>query len=808
MEIHPYLLFRDSVRYWKRKPWQALFSIILLSIGTAAVAVLWTVTDTVVRQPLPFPQSEQLYGIQSVDQKTGKIVNYMALADFRDFRENQESFDGLFAYRGQFLNYKEEGGTTRQLFGAKVTRDFAQVLRIHPEMGSFFGEEDFASENARSAVISFDLWQNEFSGREDIVGSSIWFDDEVYTIVGVMPKSFNEPSFADVWSPFPDVTGEYFIRDSRYWSVVGRLKSGVSEAEAKRDVQQIASDLAEQYPATNRGRGATIDALQTIIVGDFTTPLILIFVAVSLVMLATCLNLANIQMISGLQRKTDLGIRQAIGESVHQAFTRAFVESSVVCLLGCGLGWLLASLTLLNIGSLLPDMFLPRLHEVGISNHLGWTILVIALVASVSFGILPAIQVTRGDPNDALRSGEARHGLSKESGRSRNALLAAQIGIAIAILLSALVVVYEYQRLRDLDLGFDENNLVMITISPGESRMFDLPGLSEYYRELEEWIGGREEILNTTSASSAPLTGIELEFGFQLQGRDLVAERDEAVTAGYNSVSLNYVDTLGIKLLHGRSFNAWDNLESQRVAMVNQAFVEAFLSDGSDPLSQQIQIMPWMSPGFRQVVGVVDDYAQVTVSDPPKPQVLVPATQSPWIFTTILARARNLDTFSVDRFRTEMSDRYPDLGITVETIESVLDRHLSIQSLMYLVFMAFGLITLFLSLFGIGSQMAFNVSERAREWGIRLVLGARIGQLNRLVVLKLIGPLGLGMALGVALFAGAFRYYGRFGGTLDTAFYLSGLALVALVALASVGTTWFVSDRITRTNPQDIIKSN
>ncbi|MDQ8185650.1 ABC transporter permease [Pelagicoccus sp. SDUM812002] len=807
MSIYLGLLVRDSARYWKRKPLQALLSVVLLALGSAAVAVLWTITDSVVRQPLPFPDSHELYGIQSVDEKSGEVVNFMALADFRDFRERQESFTGLFGYRSQYLNYKDRFDNTRQLLGARVTRDFADVLKIHTELGSFFSEDDFSSEAARSVVISYDLWRKEFGSDRNVIGTSIWLDEAAYQVVGVMPKSFNEPSFVNLWTPFPDVTGEYFVRDARYWNVVGRLKPGVTPIAAKQELTQIANDLEEQFPATNRRRGATMDSLQTIIVGDYSTPLMLILVAVSLVMFATCLNLANIQLISGLQRRSENGVRQAIGESPKQAMARAFMEACVICFVGCGLGWCIAALFIANIDSVLPAMFLPRLNEVGMSGTLGWTIGLIALLSSLSFGLLPAVQVIRANTNDIIKSGESRHGLSRESGRSRAALLVGQIAVAVAILQAALLVVHEYRRLQDLDLGFAEDDLLMITVSPGESRMFDLPGLAEFYSEMDDWIESRSAIENSVLTSSPPLAGFDLEFGFQLQGRDLAAEREEAITAVYNTISRDFLESLEISLVQGRSFSDWDNRESQKVAMVNQAFVDKFLAAGEDPLAQQLQIMPWMVPQFRQVVGVVGNYAQTNVTDDPKPMIYVPYEQSPWVFGTFVSRVRDLNTFNLERFETEMKQRYPEVGVSMEGIDSVLERQLSILSLMYIVFVGFGAATLLLSLFGIGSQMAFNVSERSREWGIRLALGAKIGQLNGLVVRRLVVPLSVGCLIGIALFAGSFRFYRQFGGELDVFLLLASALLIAVIVVASVATTWFVSDRITRSNPQEILRS-
>ena len=810
MAIHPSILVRDSLRYWIRKPFQGVLSIFLLALGSAAVTVLWTVTDTIVRQPLPFPDSHQLYGIQSVDKRSGEVVNFMALADFRDFYESQTSFEGMFGYRAQFLNYKDpDTGTTRQLFGARVTRDFADVLKIKTELGDFFSNEDFQTENARSAVISYSLWQGEFDGSMDVLGKSMWFDDAVYQIIGVMPKNFNEPTFVNVWTPFPDVTNEYFVRDSRYWNIVARLKPDISVEEAKEEIAHIAKSLEEEYPATNRNRGATMDSLQTIIVGDYSTPLILILVAVSLVMFATCLNLANIQLISGLQRQNEFGVRQSIGESRQQAFARAFMEAGFISFVGCLGGLLIAAAVFRFLPFLIPPQlqFLPRLNEIELSASLVWTILIVAAATSLGFGLLPAIQVTRADTNDIIKSGESRHGLSVESGRSRTLLLAGQIAVAITILLSALMVVTEYRRLKNLDLGFDEKNLSMILISPGESRMFDFDGLVTYYKEIEEWMENQTYFDDVTSASSAPMQGFDLEFAFQLQGRDLVSERDESVMASYNSISHSYFDALGIRVIQGRGFSEWDNRESQRVAMVNKAFVDRYLQGGEDPLMQYVQIMPWMEPEFRQVVGVVDDHVQTNISDEPTPQILVPATQTPWISTTFVARIRDPNTFNSDQFELEMRSRFPDLGITINSMEDYLDSQLTIQTIMYVLFTWFGIATLLLSLFGIGSQMAFNVSGRSREWGIRLALGATISQLNALVLKKLIWPLGGGLVVGLALFAAGSRFFATVVDGTDSDFAFLSAVLIAIITGASVLTTWIVSDQITRSNPQDILRA-
>lgn len=807
MWIYLCALFRDSFRYWSRKPWQVVLSVPLLALGSAAVAVLWTVTDVVVRQPLPFPESEELYGFQSVDEKSGKVLDAMALADFRDFRERQSSFEELFAYRGDFLNYREASGTTRQLAAARVTRGFAKVLRVRSHIGRLFEDQDFASSEGSVAVISYDLWQREFSGEPSAVGSSMWFDGRAFQVVGVMPKSYNEPAFADVWTPFPDMTGEYFVRDARYWSVVGRLKPDVSLAAALAETKGIAAALAEENPDTNRSRSARLDTLQNMLVGDYSSPLVLISVAVSLVMLATCLNLANLRMIDGLQRRAEIGIRQAIGESPGLAFGRALLEAGALCVVGCAIGYGLAAAFLANIGSILPDMFLPRLHEIGVSASLAWTILVIALAASVSFGLLPALQATRFNTSEVLKSGDARHGQSAGSLRSRNVLLALQIAISVLILHGALLVVHGYKRLESMDLGFRSENLTLLTVSPGASRMFDLPALGAYYDEMVDWVSARDGVLAATTASSPPLWGFELDSVFSFVGRDIAAERDEAVMAVYNSVSPDFFDTIGVKIAAGRSFEDLDTRDSQRVAIVNEAFARKYLPD-VDPLLQQIFIQTWMEPRPRQIVGVASDYVQTTPSAPSPPQVYVPYSQTPWIFTTVVVRTQSVGDGWQARLEQEMKQRFPDLGVTVVTMDQLLERQFAIHAAMYVLFVGFGVATLALSVFGIGSQMAFNVSDRSREWGIRLALGATRRQLSRLVVGDALKPIAMGIVVGLALFAASYRFHAGFGETIDAGFASSSAATLAGVVGIGALVTWLVSSRMTAAQPQANLKSD
>lgn len=800
------LIAKDSFRYWSHRPLLAITGILLLAMGTAAVSVLWIITDTIVRKPLPFPEPERLMGIQSLELKTGETLETIAIADFKDFLENSESFEGLVGYRGDFLNFESAPGETTQIFAARLTSDFEKVFQVKLVLGNLFSAEHFNFGNDSVALVSHRFWERYLDSDPNVVGRSIRFDQKMYQVIGVLPQSYKEPAFSDVWMPFPNGSPEYFVRDSRYWNAVGRLKAEISASQAQLELQRIAKTLEESFPKTNRNRSVSIKPLQEILVGDFKTPLYLMLGAVGLVMFATCFNLANLQMMSGLQRRQETSVRLALGERNSLLFARSFGESFAISTLGGGLGWLLSGFVLQRMDRILPPFFLPRIHELVDAGSVVGIVCLIVGVTGLIFGGIPALHASRSQLFQSLKSGETRHTLSVGEKRLRDALLALQVIVMVVMLHAALVSVREYRELKSLDLGFDEGGLLAVAISPSERTIADLRNLSAYYQRIEEWLESQPDVLEVTSASSPPMWGFDFEMAFDLRGRDLVVERDMPATVLYNSVSIDFFDVMKVSMREGRGFNQWDTSESARVVLVNQAFVDAYL-DGQNPLEQEVKIMPWMEFGFRRVIGVVEGLKQGSLNLDIKPEVFAPNTQTPWIFTSFLVRTRDLPEKRIHVLRSALSKQYPDLGVTIIAMDDLLSGQLARAEMVFVLFCAFSVIVAILSIFGMATQVAFDTADRKPEWGVRLSLGSSLGALRRYMATRLVAPVLIGAIFGLVLFVGLYRFFPVAHGDFELWQILSSLLLIVGIVLLSLFVSWRLSFRITKLHPSAILRN-
>ncbi len=797
---------KDSFRYWSHRPLLAITGTALLAVGTAAVSVLWIITDTVARKPLPFPEPERLWGLQSLELKTGDKLETIAIADFRDFYENAESFESLVAYRGEFLNYENEAGETTQIFASRVTEGFEEVFQVKPLLGSLFASEQFHFGNENVALISQDFWSIHLGNDPDVIGKSIRFDKNMYQIIGVLPSTYKEPAFAEVWMPFPNGSPEYFVRDSRYWNGVGRLRSDVSSEQAEAELRRIAQSLEEDFPRSNRNRSVLIVPLQEILVGDIQTPLYLMLGSIALVMFATCFNLANLQMMSGLQRRQEMSARLALGEPNHLLVMRSMGEAFFLSLVGCGLGWAIASFTIERIDRILPPFFLPRIHELTSGQPMAGVIVLIVIVTGIIFGGIPASHALRASVFQSLKSGQTRHSLSTREKRMRNALLALQIGVSVLILHVALVMIHAFRDMKSLELGFRETNLMAVAISPSQDNIGEFRKLSAYYQGVQDWISRQAGVAEVTSASSPPLWGFDFEMSFELRGRDLVAERDMPATVLYNSVSTNYFDTMGVALSSGRTLNHFDSADSARVVVVNQAFVESYL-DGQDPLEQELKIMPWMENGFRRVVGVVENLKQGSLTEQVKPEVFAPVTQTPWIFTSILVRTHGSPEKFTEKLKLGFSTQYPDLGVTFVGMDELLEGQLARTEMMYILFSAFSVIVTILSVFGMGSQVAFDTADRMPEWGIRLSLGSSAAALRKHIVMQLLEPVSMGALGGFLATIALYRFTPQLSIDIEGWHIVASLSVMLGLFLASISVAWRFSFRITSLHPSAVLKT-
>ena len=736
-----------AFRHLCRSPCFALLAIAMLALGIGANVAIFSIFQSIILQPLPYPRQEQLVGFKSLNSAKALAQPALSLTDFRDYRERVQSYSALAAYRPDFVGYVPTGADPVQLVCGKVTEEFFAVFGVTPQLGRTFQPGEFSLGSARTVVLSHAAWRRNFAERSEVIGQSIMLDNEPATIIGVMPEDFREPEFADLWLPFPLEAPENLARDSRFWSTIGRLKPGATLAAAQAEASTIAATLASEYPSTNRGWSVALQPLLAMRVDGLRSSLLLLVGAVGLVLLIACVNLANLMLARGVARLQELAVRLALG-ATPQALARGVVlESLLLALTGGAAGIALAAVGLPALASQLPPGLVPRSHAISVDGTALLFAVAVSVLTGVVFGLLPAWQVLRANVNELLKSGGSRGASSRFAGRAQGTLIASQVALTLVVLAGAGLLMKSLLTMQRTALGFDPANVLALRISPPTSRWEDLRQLGDYYERVLSEIRREPGVESVSLNSSAPLSGISLTYPFWVEGRPV--EEGNADEAVFNSVSTDYFRTLRVPLLRGRSFEERDDLTAAAahpVCIINQTLAKRLFGD-VDPIGKRIRTLPWMVRGYREVVGIVGDVKQNSQADDPTPQLYVPQRQSPWFFATVLVRTRGASTATI---QSAVRRADPTLTMSVHTMEESITRSATQPRLRAALFGLFAAVALGLSAFGIYASMSFTVGQRTREIGVRMALGASPREILRWVLARAAMLAGLGVAAGLA----------------------------------------------------------
>lgn len=773
--------FQSAFRTLRRAPGFSSLVVGLLALGLGANVAVFSIFEAIVLSPLPYPEAERLVGVGSVNAAKALDQAALSAADFRDVRERARSFAALAAFRPEFVGYRPDGGDARQLVGALVTEEFFAVFRTNPAHGRVFRADEYSAAAPRTAVLSAAAWRRHFGGRPEVIGTTVTLERQPTTIIGIMPDNFREPEFVDLWLPFPPESGENLARDSRFWTTVGRLGAGVSVSAARAELATVGRTLEAEYPAVNRGWNFEPKPLLEQRVGGLRRSLLLLVGAVGLVLLVACVNLANLLLARGLRRMPQLALKLALG-ATPGALARGVWAESLLLAAGGGLaGTVLAATALPLLVRALPAGLIPRTHEIGVDG----TALVFALGATaltgLLCGLLPAWQVRRTNLAELLQSAGARGTPGGFTGKAQTALVAVQIALTLTVLAAAGGLMRTLFALQATATGFSPAQVLAVRIAGGQDAWAQPAELARYYDRLLAELQATPGIEAAAINSSAPLGGITLRYPFWVQGRPRTeGNADEAVFA---SVSPDYLRTLRIPLRRGRFIEARDDFQAPRVCVINEALARRIFPD-RDPIGQKIQTLPWLNREYREIVGVVADTRQDNLSDPPPPQLYVPAAQSPWFFTTYLVKTAPGTGAATVQAALRRAD--PAVALTVRSLEENIALTTVQPRLRAWLLGIFAAAALGLSAFGLYASMAFTVSQRTREFGIRLALGATPGGIVALVLGRAGRVAAAGLVLGGLGALGAERVLqATVPGLVPlTAAGLAGLAvLLAAVAL-------------------------
>lgn len=732
-----------------------LAAVLTLSLGIGANTAIFSIVDGILLHPLPYAQPERLVMVWATLPAKGRDT--VMPNDYLDWRKSStQSFEHLAAFCYQSLNFSG-ADIPERLTAASVTSDFFATLGIRPLLGRTWQ----STEEGRVLVLGYDLWERRFDKEPKIIGRGILLNDERYEVIGVMPAGFKLPDRTDLWvrapreipalntTTPPDSANNL---KSSYLRVLGRLNPGVSLQQAQSVMNGIAARRAHDFPLTNADLGVKLVSLHEQIVGNIRPALMILFGAVGFVLVISCVNVANLLLARAGVRRHEMGVRIAIGASrgrlLRQLLSESLLLAGLSGLLGVLIGdWALRLLVRLSP----PDM--PRLGEVGLDIRVLLFTFGITLLTGLLFGLWPALQTTSPEFSQVLGGGDRTVTAGRRALQGRGALMVVEVAFSLVLLVGAGLMVKSFLRLQEVSLGLNPSNLLTFKVSLAKTKYTDKPQRAELFRQLLEKLQAIPGVRSAGAVLSLPLRGDDINLSFDIQGRQHQPAQ-EKLRDGFQVVSPGYFATMQIPLLKGRDFRAGDVAGAPEVAIISQKMATRYWPD-QDPIGQQITYdndakdphTKWIT-----IVGVVGDVRHSGLTEEGRAELYRPLAQDAWPSLVFVVRtARGQDPMGLlSAARSQVASLDPEQPIAdVSTLEQLLESSVARPRMTSRLLGAFALLALLLAGIGIYGLIAFTVSRRTQEIGIRMALGAQRSTLLRQVmaqgILITLSGIGLGM---------------------------------------------------------------
>ena len=801
--------FRFAFRQLRKSPGFTFVAILTLALGIGANTAIFSVIYAVLLRPLPYPEADRLMIVTETGLSMPQIS--VSFPDYVDWKRDNTVFEEIAISRRESFNLSGlEGRAPEQVSGALVTANFFKVIGLNPQQGRVFTEEEDRVGGPLLAVISDRLWGRIFSRDPNVLGRTVNFGNQPYTIIGIMPPQMFSPRTVDVWFPLMRRTDNpvWQTRDNHPglfgWA---RLKKGVTQEKALNELKQIAARLANQYPDSNSSVGVTVTPLLENQVGDYRDSLTLLLGAVGLVLLIACANLANLLAARGAARAREFAVRAAVGASRWQIIRQLLIESIVLALIGGALGICLAAWGRDLLIALSPAD-VPRFQDLPLD---GWVLsfsLALSIVTGLLFGLWPAWHTSRADIQLALKSGG--HGSSDAPGarRSRDLLVIGEVALTLVLLSAAGLVLKSFANARALGLGFDPRLLLSARIDLPEPSYSDGKKLLNFSAALMEKLSALPGVEQVALSSTPPLlTGWQTSF---LPEGATEPDPGKMPTTEMNVVTPGYFQTMKTPVLRGRAFEVTDTKDVPPVMIIDQLLADRYFP-GQNAVGKRIR----MSTGengereYRTIVGVVPHlkvygFEETTVL----PQAYLPITQQPQTGLVALLRT----SLSPKSFEKPVRDIVASLdpaqpAFEFKTMQERVEETWATPRLMSFLLLCFAGLALTLSVVGLYGVMAYNGLRRTREIGVRLALGALPAQIAQMMLGHGLRLLGCGLLLG---FASAFALSRLIRSLLfgvsanDPLIYLAVSFLLAGAALLAC---WIPARRASRVDPMITLRA-
>lgn len=747
---------RHAQRRLARSPGFTITCVLILAIGMGATTAIFSLVNTVLLRPLPFPNSDRLVWLSQQDHSLPGIApESLSYPDYFDWRVENHTLDGVASYAGG-TGTVDLKGETQRLEIQTVSSNFFRVLGASPLLGRDLSGEDEKPGN-RAVMLSYSFWQSQFGAEPGIVGRSITMNGHPYTVAGVMPKGFEFPieSPAPVlWKSIADeAEGRSPATQQRGFDTLGiiaRLRPGVTVAQAKADLSLIARNLARQYPDSNKQfSSALVEPELAHMMGDTRPTLHLLFGAVSLVLLVVCANVAGLLLARGSRRGAEFALRAAIGASRAAIIRQLLLESLLLSLAGGAAGIALA-VGMIQVMLKLMPVEIPRIENASIDGGVLVFVLVVSVLTGLLFGAFPALRLSRTEPARALCEGGRSLAGGRVQHRLHNSLVVAETAIGMVLLIGAGLLIRSFLRILDVNPGFDPQHVLTSRVAvPFDDTKHNQHYL--FYQQLVERISALPGVQSASAGWPLPMSSYSATVSFNIQGRP-VAKGDEP-SESLGLAMPGYFETMKIPLIAGRTFGAQDGLTGQPTIIVNQAFVGKYFPH-ENPIGQHIQVRvgdDLFQHPVREIVGVVGNIKRKGLTADFDPQYYLPYAQG-LITNPFLAVRTNRDPAVIEAaIGAAVHQRDKNVPVyQASTLEEYLYKSAAQPRFETFLMSCFAVIALALAAIGLYGLLSYMVVQRTLEIGLRMAVGAQPGDVLRMIVLRGLTLAVLGVGVGVA----------------------------------------------------------
>jgi putative ABC transport system permease protein len=734
---------RYGLRALRKSPGFTAIAVLTLALGIGANTALFSVVDAVLIRPLPFKNPSRLvwaWGNCSLCSQAA-----VSPSDFLDYRTQNQSFERYGAMAGGDSLFNLAGNDKPiQIKGSMVTAGFFDALGIQPRYGRVFGLSDEKTTDPEVVILSRHLWQDRFGGDPNVIGKSITLDGKSRTVVGVLASDIPLLTQADLWFPAPFQNSGMQTRRSHFLRPIGLLRHGVTISQAQAELDTIAARLAEQYPDTNTGWGLKLESLQDVLVGNVRPALLVLLAVVGFVLLIACANVASLVLARNTARRREIAIRTALGAGRSRLIRQLLTESLLLALAGGAAGIFLANAGVGVLKQLDPQS-LPRLDEVSVSDAVLAFTFGIAVFTGILFGLAPAFKASRRDLTQSLKEGGAS-GDSRAKHRAHNALVIAEVALSVVVLIASGLLLNSFWRLMRVQLGFDPANVLTTEVSLVSPRYDDVQKRESFFRGLEDRIQSSPGVKSAGFISELPFSG-EADDTFFFIAEHPPANSNDNGDADIRVIDGDYFGAMRIPLLSGRAFDRQDSSESRKVVIVNEPFVKKYFP-GENPIGKHLRIFegrPEFTP--REIVGIVGGNKHFALQEAFRPEMFTPGS---FMKMNAVVRSAGDPGMLANAVRQAVRGIDSDEATSAfRTMDDVVWTSAAGDRFNTLLLGAFAAIALLLTAAGIFGLLSYLVTQRTREIGLRIALGAQRTDVLRVIVGHGLRLALLGLCIGV-----------------------------------------------------------